>query len=324
MSQLFGTVETTVLQSAGTFSSGARLTHLLRHLALIVLATTRVAYSAEASGPSDTTPQVIRGVPYTTHGRQTLRADIYLPSGADGPFPAVLMVHGGAWMSGSRTHVAPHALYAVKRGYAVVAIDYRLAPKHKFPAQLEDCREAVRWVCRNADQYRIDAQRLAGYGYSAGGHLVCLLAVAGVHEAAGKPAIHRLQAVVAGGAPCDFREIPEDSEALAYWLGGSRKEKSATYRFASPAALVTPDDSPIFFFHGDRDRLVPVASPRGMQSRLERAGVKTQLHRVPGAGHLGAFMDEESRRLSSRFLRRGVESRGQPKCCWRLVAMTGR
>ena len=109
-----------------------------------------------------------------------------------------------------------------KHGYAACSINYRLAPKYPFPAQIDDCKSAVRWLRSHAEKYKIDPARIGGFGYSAGGHLVALLGVTdrsdgleGPDATADSPST-RLQCVVAGGAPCDFRALPADSSRLAY------------------------------------------------------------------------------------------------------------
>lgn len=235
-----------------------------------------------------------------------LRADLYRPA-HNRVLPGVLMVHGGAWMSGSKANVTRHARIVATAGYAVLAINYRLAPTHKFPAQLDDCRAALRYFRSRADEFHVDPDRIAGYGYSAGGHLVALMGTAeetppADHETA-RPAIStRLQAVVAGGAPCEFRIFPADNSRLAYWLGGTRGERPEAYKAASPLAFVSRDDPPMFFFHGGKDLLVPKASPLAMTVGLTAVGVKNSLHVIPEAGHLGAFIDEQAPHRAVEFL----------------------
>src|SRR5262249_35028498 len=129
------------------------------------------------------------------------------------PFPGMLVVHGGAWRVGSRAQLAWIASALADRGYTAVAISYRLAPSATFPAQLYDCQAAVRWMRSHASEYKIDPKHIGGFGYSAGGHLVALLGALDDNELKedGLPAdapSARLQVVLAGGAPCDFRDLP--------------------------------------------------------------------------------------------------------------------
>jgi acetyl esterase/lipase len=259
-----------------------------------VLSAALVGCAAVSAGnvlAAEASYETIRDVVYTPLTGGPLRADVYRPTGP-GPFPAVLCVHGGAWTVGNKNQVAGIARRLAEAGYTVVAIDYRLAPKHKFPDQIEDCRAALRWMRENAQQYKIDPKRLGAWGYSAGGHLVALLGVSGVG----------LKAVVAGGAPCDFRQVPPNSRRLAFWLGGTRGQLPKVYQSASPASFVSPDDPPMFFYHGQRDQVVDIAHPTEMVAALKRSGVTAEMYVVPHAGHLGAFFDRSAVTEGIKFL----------------------
>ena len=262
------------------------------------------APAAPAAEPAAAPPySVERNVVYASPAGMDLHLDAYLPHG-DGPFPAVLVVHGGAWRVGSKGQLASYARKLAERGYAAFAINYRLAPRHPFPAQIEDCRSAVRWIRRNAEAYKVDSQRVGGIGYSAGGHLVALLGVTGA--AAGDDDT-RLQAVCAGGAPCDFRTLPPDWEFLSFWLGGTRRTVPKLYEQASPAAQVRPDAPPMFFFHGEEDLLVPDESPRRMVELLTAAGVEASAFIVEKGGHLSAMWSPDALARSCEFLDRHLK-----------------
>ena len=131
--------------------------------------------ATRADEPADS-PVVHADVAYADRGDKPLLADVYLPPG-EGPFPGVLCIHGGAWRFGDKKRMKGIARQLANNGYTAVAIDYRLAPKHVFPAQLEDCRAALRWIRANANRYHVDPKRIAVFGYSAGGHLAALLGV---------------------------------------------------------------------------------------------------------------------------------------------------
>jgi triacylglycerol lipase len=209
--------------------------------------------------------------------------------------------------------LAAAAAALAANGYTAVAISYRLAPEHPFPAQIYDCQAAVRWVRANAKEFKVNPQRVGGFGYSAGGHLVALVGALADNQLReeGVPAdapSARLQAVLAGGAPCDFRPMPANSVGLSYWLGGSRNGKPDAYRDASPASFVTPDDPPMFFFHGERDELVPSNSPKAMVALLRERGVDAELHIVPAAGHLQAITDDEALRHVLAFADRHLKA----------------
>lgn len=262
-----------------------------------------------------------RGITYSSPDGKALKAEVYSPKGA-GPFPAVLVVHGGAWRMGNRFQLAWVAESLAEAGYTAVAIDYRLAPTHKYPAQIEDCQAAVRWMRTSAKKYRIDPEQIGGFGYSAGGHLVTLLGVLGEGERADgvkkdetgekdktsaavaevEKVSTRLQAVVAGGAPVNFELLPKSTDVLSYWLGGTRGEKPEIYKAASPTAYITADDAPMMFFHGAADVLVPQLSPQLMVRMLTAAKVPARLHLVENAGHVQAMFDEKSVQLGIAFL----------------------
>jgi triacylglycerol lipase len=255
------------------------------------------------------TIEVVRDLPYAEPGGEPLKADVYLPQGGE-TSPAVLVVHGGAWTIGNKGHLGFAARQFAEEGFCAVAINYRLAPKHKFPAQLEDCRAAVSWMRANAERYRIDPARIAGFGYSAGGHLVALMGAGACPDPAldSPSADCRLQAIVAGGAPCDFRSMPAEERVLEYWLGGPRKEKPELYRLASPAQFVSANCPPMFFFHGERDLLVPLLTVKAMSGQLTRMGVASELFVVPEKGHVLTMFDPDALRRGIEFLKRHLSS----------------
>jgi triacylglycerol lipase len=241
-----------------------------------------------------------------------LKLDAFLPR-TEGPHPAVLVIHGGAWRLGSKGQLQVFAIKLAEKGYATFAINYRLAPKHKYPAQIEDCRAAVRWLLENARKHGVDASRVGAFGYSAGGHLAALLGVQGVPDvAADKPDKQpdprampfRLKAVVAGGAPCDLRVFPPASSVLEYWLGSTRADKPEIYDAASPIAHISRAASPIFFFHGEKDALVNLNTfgPRRTVESLKAAGVETDLHVISGAEHVIALFNPTAFQKSVEFL----------------------
>ena len=267
---------------------------------------------------AEDTIRIERSLSYSKIKDTRLLADVYLPP-TDGPHPTLLMIHGGAWFSGNKAHVSYHASYAAEQGYAVVAINYRLAPRHKFPAQVEDCRTALTWIKENADKYQFDKDRIGVYGYSAGAHLASLVGLSqnnreedGEAESAPKSdsedEVLNIKAIVAGGTPCEFSWISEDSKALAYWLGDSRVAVPETYAAASPIEFVDKDDPPIFLFHGTVDRVVPPQSPEKLKQKLDNAKVANELHVVESARHTGAFLDKTARQQAIRFLDRHLGS----------------
>ena len=239
---------------------------------------------------------------YSTVADRELLLDALVPRG-DGLHPAVLVVHGGAWRSGDRKQLRGYANALAKRGFVCFAIDYRLAPKDKFPAQIDDCREAVKWIRANSAAYNVDPSKLGAIGYSAGGHLVCLLGTTG--EAPSEKNGHvdtRIQAVAAGGAPTDFRAFPDDGKWAEYWMGGDLKTQPKRFRDASATAFVDKDDPPVFFFNGTDDKLVPIEWSKSCHEALKTCGVKTEMHSIEGAGHLAAAMNPAALEKAYSFL----------------------
>jgi acetyl esterase/lipase len=274
-----------------------------RQWALLVTLAATLAATTVRGGEVDAT----YGVAYVERDSGALKADVYVPRG-EGPFPGVLVVHGGAWRMGTRAQLAGIAHILAQHGLTAVAISYRLAPEHKFPAQIEDCKAAVRWMRAQAAQWKIDPEHIGGFGYSAGAHLVSLLGTTsvedgleGVDHPEQQPST-RLQAVVAGGAPCDFRLIPPTVDGLAFWLGGTSGEAPDQYRLASPAAFISADDPPFFFFHGEGDQLVPLFSPTFMRMALVKAGVPADMYVAPKLGHIACAADVESITRAVTFL----------------------
>ncbi len=249
---------------------------------------------------------VRRQIAYSSPAGQDLLLDAYVPRG-EGPFPAVVVIHGGSWKSGDRFQLGAHAWWFASQGIAAFSIDYRLAPDHKWPAQIHDCKAAVRWIKSHAPEFRVDPDRVGAYGYSAGGHLALLLGVAdaavGLEGDAPEGAPDtRVRAVAAGGAPVEFRDVQPRSRGFVYWLGATLEESPETYRLCSPAAHVDATDPPCFLFHGTADVIVSMADPRLMTRELESAGVEHAMHEVPLAGHIGAAMSPRAVREAGEFL----------------------
>jgi acetyl esterase/lipase len=195
-----------------------------------------------------------------------------------------------------------------QRGYVGVSIDYRLAPEYRFPAQLYDCQAALRWMRANAEHLHLDPLRIAGFGYSAGGHLVGMLATTsdadGLEEilpASGST--DRLQAAVLGGAPIALDRLRANF-AVERLLGASVAERPDLYARASPLTFVTPDDPPVFLYHGSTDWIVDSSQPQLLLEALEHAGVPSSYYHAPG-GHIATFLqDDEPVKRAIDFLDR--------------------
>ena len=252
-------------------------------------------YCGLALGELDFT--VREKITYSKVGDRELLLDAFIPND-EGEHPAVLVVHGGAWRSGNRKQLRAYATALAERCFVCFAIDYRLAPKHKFPAQIEDCRAAVKWIRENASKYKVNPERLGAIGYSAGGHLVSLLATTGQPPSDENGNVDtRIQVAAAGGAPTDFRWFPDNGRWAEFWMGGDLSTKKAKFQAASAAAFVDASDAPLFFFNGSADELVPEAWTKACYFELKSAGVKTEFYSIPNAGSNGSHRTKKSLRF---------------------------
>src|SRR5215213_6757666 len=160
--------------SGGAYQHASHRSERMNRLKLTVLGSALLLGLTGICPAAEQTVDVLRNQVFAERDSGPLAADVYRPHG-EGPFPAMLVVHGGAWRMGARADFAAIAHSLAEHGYTAVAIDYRLAPTYKFPAQIYDCQAAVRWMRSHAAELKIDPNRIGGFGYSAGGHLVALL-----------------------------------------------------------------------------------------------------------------------------------------------------
>lgn len=246
---------------------------------------------------------VVRDVVVSPPGwPQELLADIYTPE-AKGPHPSVLLVHGGAWKRGDRDQVEGLAERIAARGYLVVNSTYRLVPEHIFPAQLQDVQQAARWMHEQAAAYGIDPDRIGGFGYSAGAHLISLTAAVADDPELGA-ANTQMKALVAGGNPSDLTAY-EGGYLVPNFLGGERDEIFDTFRAASPITYVRPGHPPVFQYHATLDDYVPFEQAENYRAALSGAGVPNELFVIHGHGHIsGFFADGKAVQAALDFLDR--------------------
>jgi acetyl esterase/lipase len=263
---------------------------------------------------------MLRDLEYGHAGRTAMRLDLYLPEKKDALLPLIIWVHGGAWRGGSKDNPGP-ALQFTGEGYAVAQVGYRLSGDAIFPAQIFDCKAAVRWLRANAKQYRLDSNRFAAWGGSAGGHLVALLGTTGgVKELEGDvnqlQTSSRVQAVIDWFGPTDFLQITNVSHNSEFnavdapvteLLGGTVAEKTQLAAQASPITFVTKDAPPFLIIHGDQDQTVPIKQSQLFYNALKKAGVDATFIPVKGAGHgaLGPAAIEPVREFLHRTLGTG-------------------
>ena len=269
---------------------------------MLVLNAIAICLTVVLVGSKEVEVEIREKIVYSKVGDRELLLDAFVPK-REGDLPAVLVVHGGAWRSGNRQQLRTYAKELAKRGIVCFAIDYRLAPEHKFPAQIEDCREAVKWIRANATEFKVDTERLGAIGYSAGGHLVCLLATTGEKPKEENGNVDtRIKAAAAGGAPTDFRSFPDNGKWAEYWMGGDLRTCPDLFRDASATAFVDKEDAPVFFFNGTVDKVVPIAWSQSCYEALKSIGVKTEMHSIEGAGHMEAARDVAALEKAFAFL----------------------
>ena len=251
-----------------------------------------------------------RDIVYRKENATELKLDIVSPEKGEGPFPTVLVIHGGAWRSGDKTHVGPVLMDFAQHGYVAVSPQYRFCPKDIFPAQVNDVKAAVRWIKTNAKKYRIDPDRIGAIGFSAGGHLALMLGVTGPNDglegdkSAASPD-SRIKAVVNYFGPTDLgaKDIPDVSKPLVKdFLGVSAEEKPELAAKASPRSYLSKDDAAILTFQGTKDPLVPFTQAVTLAEAMTAAGVPGRVELLIGAQHgWGGIEMEHTRDQTFRF-----------------------
>ena len=261
--------------------------------------------------------KVQRDIQYAQVDGKPIKLDIYSPLKTVGKLPVVIWIHGGGWDSLNKSP-CPIGCMATQN-LAVVSINYRLSGDAIFPAQIYDCKGAVRWLRANADKYNLDADHIGVFGASSGGHLALLLATT-----AGNPMMEgdvggnltfssRVQCVCAFYPPTDLNRLVADPKYLAgrngvtaKLIGGAVKENGAKASAASPLAYVDKSCAPVFLMHGSDDRIVSVEQSQIFYEALRKAGGDVQLEVIRGKGHAilaPPLVEDEIRQFFQRHLR---------------------
>lgn len=235
-----------------------------------------------------------RDIEYANPDEQHLQLNLARPKQGDGPFPAVLCIHGGGFRAGKRESFDATCLKLAQHGYVAFTASYRLAPKFPFPAAVHDVKTAVRWARANAARYHIDPERIGVTGGSAGGHLALFLGVTGdVREFEGSSGdpdkSSKVRCVVNVYGPSDFTQSygksVDAAEVLPLFLGGDLATHRRQHLRASPLYWVTPNAAPTLCIHGTDDKYVAHEQSVWMVDRLKAAGVEAELLTLPKAGH---------------------------------------
>lgn len=266
-------------------------------IVLLFLATT-AALSPQRQESLPEGAKVKADLVYAQGGGRPLRLDLFLPVSGEGPFPAVVYIHGGAWRSGDKSHFWPQAAHMAREGFVGACIEYRLSREAKFPAAVKDAKAAIRWLRANASRYHIDPAKIGVAGESAGGHLAAMLGTTShipAFEGDGGNASYssQVQAVAA------FNPVSDLVSFGKRMSGSGREQRNPIYRFlgvtyrddpklwanASPLAHVSSESAPFLFLHGTDDQVVPYQQSVAMLEKLKEAGLHAEILIAEGAGH---------------------------------------
>ena len=275
-------------------------------------------------------PKVEKDIPYVPDGDKAQALDLYLPAEtAEKPEPLIVWIHGGGWQGGSKAGCP--AVGFLKKGYIVASVEYRFSQKALFPAQIQDCQAAIRWLRANSKKYNIDPDHIGVWGASAGGHLVALLGTSGGKKAftpvgGNEDQSDRVQAVCDFFGPADFHTVVEQAaadkdvknifkfetadEPYSKLIGvhvGTDKEKDDA---VSPVHYVSKDNPPFLILHGTVDALVPYAQSVELADDLEKAGASVVLQKLPGANHGGPqFNQPKMKELIENFFDKNLQGK---------------
>jgi acetyl esterase/lipase len=233
----------------------------------------------------------IANIPYIPGAGSQQQLDLYLPTNQKN-MPLIVYVHGGGYGHGDKfgDSLNPNELQLLWDGYAMASINYRLTPAVIWPAQIEDCKAAIRWLRANARQYGYDPTRIGVIGESAGGQLVAILGTtSGTKKFDVGENLDTSSDVTCAidlFGPSDFTgpEMSSDAGLLAL-VGGPVQEHLDLARSASPIYYIHADEPPILVIHGTADHLVPFLQSERLVDAMEKAGAPFYFHTVVGAGH---------------------------------------
>ena len=271
--------------------------------------------------------KVLRNIPYASTDNPRQMLDLILPDKRVGkePLPVIAFIHGGGWRNGNRSSGINRVAGIVQTGrYVGVSIGYRLSGEAIWPAQIHDCKAAIRWLRAHAKEHGIDPSRIAVWGSSAGGHLVSMLGTTGgVKALEGKLGKHgdqssRVQAVVNYYGPSALllmnskpsridHDAPDSPESKL--IGAPIQKAKAKTRQASPLTHVTKDDAPHLHVHGTDDPLVPFHQSEIFHAALKKSGVESTLITVREGGHSAP---RSVNKQVSAFFARHLYTEGKP------------
>jgi len=276
---------------------------------------------------------VREGITYAERESGEMKLDLYLPDREDPPL--VVYVHGGGWIAATRANIPDPEQYAAEWGCAIASVSYRLqepdggaaveemydptnpTPRGRFPDHFVDVKAAIRWLRAHADEFGYDADRIAAWGSSAGGHLALLAGVVDdvtdlgdayaeeIEKTVAPDESGAVQALVSWYGATDFRLTEDDVEGIIPLLmGGPQSEHPDRYAQASPVTHVTPESPPVLLMHGRRDEVVDVEHSRRLFDALDEAGVNAVFYELHDLNHVWVetVEDIESERVAMDLL----------------------
>ena len=281
----------------------------IQFLFLLTTATLALADPAKPAPKPFTPPPGVRmerDLAYIADGDEAQKLDLYLPEATPAnPLPLIVHIHGGGWQGGNK-FPCPFVGMVLK-GYAVASVEYRFSQKAKFPAQIQDCQAAIRWLRANREKYHLDPEKIGVVGGSAGGHLSALVGTAGGTGTfppigGNEDQSDRVHAVCDIFGPADFttvvKQAAEDKNVKNIFQFNSPKDPYSSLigvpletveksKAVSPVTYISEDDPPVLILHGTHDALVPYAQSVQFAGELKSKGVPVWLQTLPGGGHGG-------------------------------------
>ncbi|HEV8060583.1 MAG TPA: alpha/beta hydrolase [Gemmataceae bacterium] len=273
---------------------------------IATLAACCMATPSNAIGRQSPDSTIDKDIVYSKVDGRELHLDLVRPTATGKPVPFILWLHGGGWRQGDRKDSHPAMQDMAKLGYAGGSVEYRLAPAHKFPSPLEDARQALAFLRKNAAKYNLDPDRIAVAGGSAGGHLSLML---GLAKPAGDKGPNGICGVIDISGPTDFRTWKIDKEAddllkksvgvnldglIADFVGTSDRQDRRMVE-VSPITYVSKDNPAVLILHGTADGWVPFQQARVLNDALKQAGVKVKLVPFEGASHFAVWWSAQQK-----------------------------
>ena len=308
---------------------GISVAAMRKRIAAFLILLSAVSFVAHAQELTrDANRKQLMDIVYGTAAGVDMKMDIAMPAG-EGPFPAVLYVHGGGWKGGDKSDGAMFATVLAAGGYVAASANYRMIPEHKWPAQLEDIKCAIRYLRAHARELKIDPNTIGLVGHSAGGHVALMAALVDASEGfegsgGNADQSSRVQAVVDMSGPTDLRtwkyrpeiaklfvkEFGGDGDQLLAWLLGTSDRTAVVMADASPVTHANAGDPPVLILHGDMDPVVPIEQARVLADALQKAGVEYKLVILDGdhglSGEAGMKAALEIQAFFAMHLKGGV------------------